>query len=108
MLNFPFGPAKVITPTYAANITIPVDNTCLIAKPTLTGNATIDLTIESELPAGSRLIVIAAASGANRTITPGVGMVGVAKTITSGTSARLEFVYDGISFHQISEHPAAV
>lgn len=43
MLNFPFGPAKVITPTYAASITIPVDNTCLIAKPTLTGNATIDL-----------------------------------------------------------------
>lgn len=106
MVNFPFGPAKVEALAYAATIQIPMDNTKVIGKVTLTGNATIDLNIDSEVPAGSSLVLIVTASGANRTLTPGVGMVGVAKTIASGTSARMEFVYDGTSYHQTSEHPA--
>jgi hypothetical protein len=97
--KFPFGPADVQTRTHAATIAATItDAKTFLQLAQMTGNATVNLTVDPQLEAGAELIVRASADGTNRTLTPGTGLTGVAQTITANKSVCIRYVYNGTTF----------
>ena len=106
IIKFPFGASEAITPAYAAAIAVDVADTKTILTPaTLTGNMTINLSIDSEVVAGSELIVIATADSSERTVTFGTGFsAGTDNLVIGGTLTKTaSFIFNGTSFTEKSE-----
>lgn len=99
---FPFGPATVETLTYAATIATSVNNTMTIMTVALTGNATLNLTVDAETKPGSVLIVKASSDGTARNLTPGTGMTGTAVSGTINKTKTAMYVYDGSTFVHVT------
>lgn len=98
-IKYPFGVADSQAPAYAATIAATINNTETVITPdTLTGAATLNLTINSEMPVGANLTVIATADGTNRVLTFGTGMSGAAYTVTASKTVALSFKYTGAKF----------
>lgn len=95
---FPFGPATVSALTYASTIAASIYNTKTILTVAMTGNATLNLTINAGTKVGSELHVKIASDGTARDLTPGTGMTG---TVVAGTINKTKvatYVYDGSTF----------
>lgn len=98
-VSYPFGPADVQTPAYAATIAVTVNNAkTLLNIAQLTGAATLNLTIDGDLPAGAELIVKAQSDGTARDLTPGTGMTGTAIAGVISKTKYATYVYDGSTF----------
>ena len=98
-VKWPFGKADQLAAAYAATIAVDVDNTkSVLTIAQMTGNATLNLTVRSEIEAGDELLIKVSADGTNRTLTPGTGMTGAAQTITANKSYLIRYVHDGSSF----------
>lgn len=99
LIKFPFGKADAQAPAYAAVIAVTITNMLTILTfAQLTGDATLNLTIDSQVDKGAIILVKVPASTNGFDLTLGAGIdgpdiVGVAtKTKTQG------FIYDGTSF----------
>lgn len=98
-VKFPFGEAEKTSKDYAAAVAADINNTLTqLTIAQMTGAATLNLTVNAEMPVGARLIVRASADGTNRTLTPGTGMTGTAQTLTANKSYALSYFFDGSSF----------
>lgn len=90
-------------PEYAAVIAVAIKRMfTLLDVAALTGNATLNLTINAKVSKGAIIIAKLTASGGDRTFTPGTGFSGAAITIPSGTTINVLFVYDGTNFRQMT------
>ena len=105
-IKSPFGIADSQTPAYAATIAVSIANDKTIITPaTLTGNATVNLTIDSEVAAGAEIIVIGTADGSQRTITLGTGFNASTPNlvIPATTTMTANYIYSGTEFVEKSE-----
>ena len=98
-IQYPFGASDALviaaTGTTAATISNQVTN--VVALPTLTGNATLDLTLSSELKAGAKLN-IKVKTTASETFTFGTGIDAPVVTGAAGKTWCQSFWYDGTIF----------
>ena len=99
-IKWPFGEAdtKVLTATGAQALTID-DNLTIIDGVTVeaTGNRTLNLTIDSELKSGARLLVKTKSNGTETTIF-GTGITSITVTGAAGKTFSQGFTYDGTVF----------
>ena len=100
---FPFHEKQ--TPDYAATLAVTIKHMENFIQPAeLTGNATLNLTIDSQVTTGAKLHLKLDADGTNRTVTLGTGFDAAAAdiTVTANTIVFKSFVYDGTAFVPVS------
>lgn len=103
-----FPLAEVQAPDYAANIAATVKQMDTFIQPAeLTGNATINLTIDAQLSPGAKVHLKLDADASNRTVTLGTGFdAGLATIVVAATKvAFMSFVYDGVAFCPVCSIP---
>lgn len=101
--------SEVQTPAYGATLAVNVAKKETFLQPAeLTGNTTINLTIDAALPVGSKLHLKLDADGTNRTVTLGTGFdAGLASVVVAATKvAFVTFTYDGTAFVPAYSVPA--
>lgn len=99
-INHPFGAADTsltIEATGTTAATISNQETMNIALPTLTGNATLNLTLSDELQAGAKLH-LKVKTTASETFTFGTGIDAPVVTGSAGKTWCQSFWYDGTIF----------
>lgn len=97
-INWPFGPAAHEKPAYTATIALTIKNQRTIIEPAiLTGNLTLDLTIDSQVQKGA-IIDLTIKTTATETTTLGTGIDGPAVVGVAGKTWTQSFFYDGVSF----------
>ena len=98
-INSPFGAATAVTieATGTTALTISNDVTYVETLPTLTGNATLNLTLSSELNAGAMLF-LKVKTTATETFTFGTGIDAPTVTGVAGKTWTQGFWYDGTTF----------
>lgn len=98
-VNSPFGAAGTlaITATGTTAATISNQVTYVSSLPTLTGNATLDLTLSSELVAGA-MLNLKVKTTATETFTFGTGIDAPTVTGVAGKTWCQSFWYDGTIF----------
>lgn len=100
-IRYPFGAADVQSKSYAATIAATVENSLTeLTIGQLTGNATLNLTVDTTLPVGSELVIRASADNnvGGRVLTPGTKMTGAAVTLAASKSTCLVYYFDGTNF----------
>jgi hypothetical protein len=104
-----FPLAEVFTPDYAATLAVEVKQMDNFIQPAeLTGNATINLTINDQVTAGAKLHLKLDADSTGRAITLGTGFAGLSGfTVVADTVWCVSFVYDGTSFLPMYSAPSA-
>lgn len=105
-IRSPFGTSDSQAPAYAATIAVSIANDKTIITPaTLTGNATINATIDSEVVAGAEIILIATADGSDRTVDLGTGFNSSTPdlVIPATTTMTATYVYSGTEYVEKSE-----
>jgi hypothetical protein len=96
---FPFHDLQ--EPAYAAALAVTVKQMDTFLQPDqLTGNVTINLTLDSQLTRGAKLHVKLSADGTQRTAALGTGFDADAADITVGANSTVfkTFVFDGVAF----------
>ncbi|HBL73830.1 MAG: hypothetical protein A2W90_14635 [Bacteroidetes bacterium GWF2_42_66] len=96
-----FPLAQVQAPDYAATIAATIKQMQNFIQPAeLTGNATLNLTINAQVTAGARLHLKLSADATARTLTLGTGFDAAAENIVvpANTTLFAAFEYDGTSF----------
>lgn len=98
-IKYPMGAADQQSKAYAATIAATILNhlTALVIAQ-MTGNATLNLTVDSQMKVGAEVNVEVSADGTNRTLTPGTGMTGNAITVTASKSLLICYYYNGTAF----------
>lgn len=97
-VTFPFGPADVQQPDYAATLEVTISDRFTILDPgTLTGAMTINLTIEAGVPEGAMLFCEITAT-ATEVTTFGTGFTAPTVTGVAGKTKCIMFIYDGTTF----------
>jgi hypothetical protein len=98
-INSPFGTAGIITIAATGTTAATISNqvTYVAAKTTLTGNATLNLTLSSELKPGA-MLHLEVATTATETFTFGTGIDGPVVTGVAGKTWCQSFWYDGTIF----------
>ena len=110
-IRSPFGGAELQTPVYGAAIAATITNSETVITPgTLTGNPTINLTIDSEVQGGAEIALILTDDGAARVVTFGTGFhTGTpAHTMGAGLTTALVFQHDGTDFIQVDSAGTAI
>lgn len=97
------------SPDYAATIAVTVKQMVTFVQPAeLTGNVTINLTIDAQVTEGAILNLKLDADATNRTVTFGTGFdAGLASIVVAATKvAFVTFVFDGTAFVPAYSVPA--
>ena len=103
---FPLG--KVAAPDYGAIIGVDVTQMETFAQPgELEGNATMNLSIDSQVTKGAKLHLKLQADGSARVVTLGTGFADTPASIAVAANkvAYASFVYDGTAFLPMYEIP---
>lgn len=103
-LSYPWGAPDTQEPAYAATIEATLLNNMTFINPAqLTGDVTINAVFESELQAGSRVVIRLEADGTNRTFTPGTGFLEQTPIVVALSTTRVvTYVYNGTGLEFIS------
>lgn len=96
--SWPFGRPDRQSPVYAATIAATITNGMTIIDPAiLTGNATLNLTINSDLRDGAILQLKVKATSNSQNVTLGTGFLGAAIVGVAGkTQAQAFVLIDGV------------
>lgn len=99
MIKAPFGAASSVTIAATGTTALTIENqeTYVSTLPTLTGNATLDLTIDSEVLAGAKLHLKIKTTG-SETFTFGTSIDAPTVTGAAGKTWCQSFWYDGTTF----------
>ena len=99
-VRYPFGPAdeKVLSATGAQALTI-VDGLTLIdgVSTIATGNRTLNLTLDADLPKGAKLVIRTKTTGTETTIF-GTGITGTTYAGVAGKTITRTATFDGVEF----------
>jgi len=96
---WPEGEADKISPAAVSGaIAVTIENQfTIIETTTLTGNATLNLTIDAQIRKGALLKVLSK-TNATESLTPGTGMTGPAYAGVAGKTKSQSWYYDGSTF----------
>lgn len=97
-IRYPFGEADVQSPASAATIAVSVTNSKTIVNLSLDTAATVNVTIDEDLPTGAELHLKITSDGTGRDVTCGTNLTG---PVISGVASKTKvasFVYDGSAF----------
>ena len=100
VVKYPFGAATTVALTATGTQAVTIKNFVTIidgVTTQATGNRTIDLTIDSEVLAGSIVHVKSKTAGTQTTIF-GTGIDGITFTGVAGKTICKSFIYDGTTF----------
>jgi hypothetical protein len=99
-IKYPFGAAdKPSALAYAATQAITITNQMtILVFAILTGDTTLDLTIDSQVEKGARLLLEVPATNNADDLTLGTGIDAPAIVGVAGKTKTQEFVYDGTKF----------
>jgi len=98
-----FPAPETQAPDYAATIALTISRMfTVIDFAALTGNATVNLTLNAKLSKGALIVAKMTASGADRVVTPGTGFSGAAITIPSAGTINVLYAFDGTNFRQLT------
>lgn len=98
---WPFGEADVLTPDYAAEVALEIENNLTIIKaPTLTGALEFTLTADPELRPGAKVIIDVTQGATGQDVTFAAGGDVVAPDLTGVANDRdiIELTWDGSEF----------
>ncbi|MGL6123946.1 MAG: hypothetical protein ACRC1W_13245 [Shewanella sp.] len=100
-IMWPAGVADVKTPAFAATIPVLIENRKTLIKLALTGNATLDLTIDAEVAragVGTEVQLEVSSDATARTLTLGTGIDGpnIVGVISKTFSQGFELSNDGL------------
>jgi hypothetical protein len=99
IISYPHGAADLQTPAYAATQALTISNECTILSfAILTGDTTLNLTINSTIRKGATLLIVAPATTNGDDITLGTGIDGPNIVGVTGKTKTQGFIYDGTSF----------
>lgn len=102
-INYPFGTVdsfSIANQTAAQTFVIANDTTILSTLLPLTfSTAAITISASASLTKGAELFLIAGASGTTATITLSGNIYSATVAPTTGTTASIGFIYDGIQFY---------
>lgn len=102
-VQYPFGPADIQTPAYAASITATItDQMTFITPAVMTGALTLVLSINSGVRAGARILVTALSDTTARAVTFSTGFTSPVLAGVISKTKTIEFVYDGTTFKPTS------
>ena len=98
-IKYPMGAADQQSKAYAAVISATILNhlTALVIAQ-MTGNATVNLTVDSQMKVGAEVNIEVSADATSRTLTPGTGMRGNSVTVTANKSLLVCYYYNGTDF----------
>ena len=98
-VNSPFGAAGTLTISATGTTAATISNqvTYVSSLPTLTGNATLDLTVDSTVKAGA-MLHLKVKTTATETFTFGTAIDAPTVTGVSGKTWCQSFYYDGTTF----------
>lgn len=97
-ISWPFGNADLQQPAYAATLAVTITDQFTVLDPAiLTGNMTINLTLDQGIRAGAIIFAEITATGTEVT-TFGTGFSSPTLTGVAGKTKCMWFVYDGTSF----------
>ena len=100
-VQWPAGVADLQEPAYSATLAVTVTSRKTILKPAiLTGDMTINVTVDEEVPVGAELVHIQAATASADDVTYGTAIDGPVLVGVAGKTKVTNFVYDGVSFKQ--------
>jgi hypothetical protein len=98
-IMWPWGEADVQTPAYAAVIAVTIANMLTILNfAQLTGDATVNLTIDSNVRKGAIIQAVVPASTSGFDLTLGAGIDGPDIVGVTAKTKTQAFVYDGTRF----------
>jgi hypothetical protein len=103
-IKYPFGAPDSQAPAYAATLAVTIANTMTFLKTAaaMTGALTVNLTIDTEVPIGSRLFCSFLSDGTARAVTFGTGFTAPVLAGVISKTKSIEFVYDGVTFKPTS------
>lgn len=96
-----FPIAEKQEPAYAATVAADIKQMKTFIQPAeLTGNLTLNLTIDEQVSPGAMLCVKLDADGTNRTFAPGTGFDDSCAdvTVTADTVVNKTYIFDGVAF----------
>lgn len=97
-VSWPFGEADLQQPAYAATLAVTITNQLTILDPAiLTGNMTINLTLEQTVRKGAMLLCELTTT-ATEVTTFGTGFTSPTLTGVAGKTKIMMFMYDGTTF----------
>lgn len=98
-IQYPWGPADLVTVPYAATQNLAIENSLTILNfATLTGATTLNISsVEEGIQIGARLIVKVPAT-ATETLTFGTGITAPALVGVAGKTKTQSFYFDGSAF----------
>ena len=98
---FPLVDAQ--TKVFAAAIAIAAtQQKTIVVVGTLTGDTTLNVTVDEQVEAGAELIVLMEANSSPRTVTLGTGITGDAITVDANKELNLLCKYDGSNFRPVN------
>ena len=95
---WPTGAADSVAPAYAAAIAVQITNRMTVLQLNLTGDATLNLTIDAGVDPGSMILIEATSDATARTLTFGTGIDGAALAGTISKTKSQLFMFDGTVF----------
>lgn len=99
-IKYPFGASDQVALTATGAQAIAVDNAMTVVDGVTvqaTGNRTINLTIDDDVPVGAKMF-IKTKTNATETTAYGTGMLGATLTGVAGKTFGVLFVFDGTNF----------
>jgi hypothetical protein len=99
-IKYPFGAADVQAMTATGTQAITITNSLTMIDghtTTATGNRTLNLSIDSELPIGA-IIHVSHKTAATQTLTFGTGITSATITGVTGKTHTQSFIYNGTAF----------
>ncbi len=104
-IKYPLGVADSLAAAYAATIAASIDNNeTVLTIAQMTGAATLNLTVNAEMPVGSNLAIKVSTDGTNRVLTHGTGLSGLAQTLTASKSYIIVYKFDGTNFVHVASN----
>jgi hypothetical protein len=97
-----FPSVETQTPAYAATIAVAVVQMHTNVAIALTGNATINTTVDGEVTTNAEMILKLTADGTDRVVTLGTGMSGSTINVPANSTVYALLKYDGTNFYAIT------
>jgi len=102
-IKFPYGATDHQQPAFAATLAVTTKNGITLLEPAiLTGNMTVNVTLDAEQEKGSMLIVKVKTTG-TETFTYGTNITAGVVTGVAGKTFLQAFIFDGVAFVAIAD-----
>ena len=101
---YPWGAASTFLVAFAASMSLGEDvcnNRSIAEVEQMTGDGTLDLTLDDELRTGAEIFLKVSADGTQRTLTLGTGTDGSTVVVPANETVNVHLYFDGNQFNKL-------